>query len=321
MGKSTKSSSWICAVFLCLLINACIQGQSEKKTNESKALEIKGNLVFFYYPDLHSAEHFYTDILGLKKVLDYGFAKIYRMSLTSFIGLVDETKGMHDPEEPKTVTLSFLTREIDQWHHYLSDQGVKMRWPLKDASRHPTRGFVAYDPAGYFLEFEKFLDHPQNALLLEKLSKIEALFPEENQQTSRPVHLGIQANIVWLYYQDIPEAQAFYEQNFGFSLLVDQGFAKVYSSSPTAFIGLVDESEGLHRFTAQKGVNVAFLTDQIEDWFAHLETKGINIKDPLEEMENIPVRAFVGYDPAGYFIEFDQFLPDYRNRKILDLLH
>ena len=30
------------------------------------------------------------------------------------------------------------------------------------ATRYPTRGFVAYDPEGYSLEFETFLDHAQN---------------------------------------------------------------------------------------------------------------------------------------------------------------
>ena len=45
------------------------------------------------------------------------------------------------------------------------------RGPVRDATRHPTRGFVAYDPEGYFLEFERFLDHPQNAALLKALAR------------------------------------------------------------------------------------------------------------------------------------------------------
>lgn len=32
-------------------------------------------------------------------------------------------------------------------------------------------GLVAYDPEGYFLEFERFLDHPQNARLLDALKR------------------------------------------------------------------------------------------------------------------------------------------------------
>ncbi len=319
MGKTIKTA-WFWAFSVFLLFNGCQQEQREMEGSKSEILSIQSNLVFFYYPDLEEAEKFYGDVLGLEKVLDYGFAKIYRISQSTFIGLVDETKGMHDPSEPKTVTLSFVTQEIDQWYQYLKNQGVEIRNPLKDASRHPTRGFVAYDPAGYFLEFERFLEHSQNTSLLEQLAEVQTIYPRSEQKSSRPDNLGITANIIWLYYRDIPEAQAFYEANFGAKLLVDQGFAKVYSSSPSGFIGLVDEAQGLHRFTPKKAVNVSFLTDRIDEWYAHLQTKGIKIKDSLEALESIPVKAFVAYDPAEYFIEFDQFLKDPRNQRILQLL-
>ena len=32
------------------------------------------------------------------------------------------------------------------------------------------------------------------------------------------------------------------------------------------------------------------------------------------------IKAFVAYDPAGYYIEFDQFLEDRKNQRILKLL-
>jgi len=283
-------------------------------------LKIQANLVFFYYPDLDAAEQFYTGLLGLEKVLDYGFARICRISQSTYIGLVDETKGMHDPSDPKTVTLAFVTEEIDGWYDYLVEQGVEMRGPLGDALRHPTRGFVAYDPAGYFLEFERFLDHPQNVKLHAHLEGVKSVYPPEGQDTTRPAGLGIRASVFWLYYRDIPGAQEFYENVFGASRLVDQGFAKVYSSSASGFIGLVDEAQGLHRFSDKKAVNVSFFTDQIDEWYARFLEKGISIKDPLEDASGIPVRAFVGYDPAGYFVEFDTFLEDSRNTKILEYL-
>jgi catechol 2,3-dioxygenase-like lactoylglutathione lyase family enzyme len=287
---------------------------------KSEVLNIQANLVFFYYPDLEEAEKFYGNLLGFEKVLDYGFARIFQLSSSAFIGLVDETKGMHDPSEPKSVTLSFVTNEIDQWFRYLSDERVPMHRPLSESSRIPIKGFVALDPAGYFLEFETFAEHPQNALLHEHLAPTQALYPIPQQQTSRPADCGILANIIWLYYRDIPEAQAFYQDNFGFKLLIDQGFAKVYSSSKTGFIGLVDETQGLHRFTQEKGVNVCFLTDQIDAWYSHFQAKKVKIKDDLEEMESIPVKAFVAYDPGEYFIEFDFFLEDSKNQRIRELL-
>jgi catechol 2,3-dioxygenase-like lactoylglutathione lyase family enzyme len=288
--------------------------------NKSETLSIQANLVFYYYSDLQEAENFYGNLMGFEKVLDYGFAKIFRLSPSTFIGLVDETKGMHDPSEPKSVTLSFATNEIDQWYRYLSDQSIRIHRPLSDSSRIPIRGFVALDPAGYYLEFETFLEHPQNTLLHEHLASSQALYPLPQQETTRPSDCGILANIIWLYYKDIPEAQAFYQDNFGFKLLIDQGFAWVYSSSPTGFIGLVDESQGLHRYSAEKAVNVCFLTKQIDEWYDHLQAKKVKIKDSLEEAESIPVKAFVAFDPGNYFLEFDNFLEDPKNQRIRELL-
>jgi predicted enzyme related to lactoylglutathione lyase len=283
-------------------------------------LSIQANLVFFYYPDLGAAERFYTEVLGIEKVLDYGFAKICRISQSTYIGLVDADRGMHSPDEPKTVTLSFVTDEIDQWYAYLVAQGLEIKGTLHDATRHPTRGFVTYDPAGYFLEFERFLDHPQNAKLHERLKDIVSLYPVPDQNTTRPEGLGIRANVIWLYYRDVPAAQRFYEDVFGSALLVDQGFAKVYGSSGSGFIGLVDEAQGLHRFSEAKAVNVAFLTDEIDAWYGRFKEHGLDIKDPLEDATSIPVRAFVAYDTGGYFLEFDRFLQDPRNDRILGYL-
>jgi catechol 2,3-dioxygenase-like lactoylglutathione lyase family enzyme len=306
---------------LILLGIACSEEDALPGEEDSMAqLGIQANLVFFYYPDLDAAERFYTGLLGLEKVLDYGFARICRISESTYIGLVDETKGMHDPSEPKTVTLAFVTDEVDGWYDYLVEQGVEMRGPLGDATRHPTRGFVAYDPAGYFLEFERFLDHPQNVKLHAHLEGVESVYPPAGQETTRPAGLGVRASVFWLYYKDIPGAERFYEDVFGASQLVDQGFAKVYSSSTSGFVGLVDEAQGLHRFSEKKAVNVSFLTEEIDGWYARFREKGASIKDPLENAAAIPVRAFVGYDPAGYFIEFDMFLEDPRNIRILELL-
>lgn len=126
--------------------------------------------------------------------------------------------------------------------------------------------------------------------------------------------LSIQANLVFFYYPDFDEAERFYGDVLGLERVL------VYSSSPSGFIGLVDEIQGLHRFTPEKAVNVSFLTDQIDEWYTHLQVKRVKIKEQLENLESIPVKAFVGYDPAGYYIEFDQFLEDPKNKRILELL-
>lgn len=284
-------------------------------------LTIKANHIFLYYKNLARAQKFYEDILGLTRVLDFGFATIHQISPTSYVGLVDESKGMHKTTEPKTVTLSFITEEIDEWYRYLTDKNVGMHHPLKNATRHPTRGFIAYDPEGYFLEFETFLEQDQNDKLRYQLGKTKAIYPKKEQLTTRPEKLGVQGNIIWLYYKDLAAAQRFYEGVMGFELLTDQGFAKVFSSSKTGFIGLVDEAQGLHRFSEEKSVTVCFFTDDLKSWFSHLRKEGAKLHTTSIRIEGGAVENFVVYDPAGYYLEFDKFLDHKENQNIINTFH
>ena len=159
------------AVLMAAMGIAAAASAQEVKVAKPASLGVQANIVFLYYKDVPAAQRFYEDVIGLTLAVDQGFSKIYQVSPTSFIGLVDEAQGLHRASEAKAVTVSFVTEQIDQWYEYLQSKGVKMRGPMGNATRHPTRGFVAYDPEGYYLEFERFLDHPQNTRLLDALKK------------------------------------------------------------------------------------------------------------------------------------------------------
>ena len=103
-------------------------------------------------------------------------------------------------------------------------------------------------------------------------------------------------------------------------MIADQGFAKVYACSSTGYIGLVDEAQGLHRFSEEKAVTVSFISSQTDLWYSYLKERGLEMREALSDGESIPVRAFVTYDIAGYFLEFDWFYEDDKNKKILDYL-
>ncbi len=45
------------------------------------------------------------------------------------------------------------------------------------------------------------------------------------------------------------------------------------------------------------------------------------MRDPLNQSETIPVKAFVTYDVAGYFVKFDWFPEHEKNAKLLSLLN
>jgi predicted enzyme related to lactoylglutathione lyase len=133
------------------------------------SLGLQANITFLYYRDIPRAQRFYEDVLGLALTVDQGYSKIYRVSATSYVGLVDQAQGLHRSSEQKPVTLSFVTADVDAWYAYLRGKGVEMVHELANGTRQPTRGFVARDPEGYYLEFETFRDDPQNAVVRAQL--------------------------------------------------------------------------------------------------------------------------------------------------------
>lgn len=273
--------------------------------------------VFFYYEDVEAATAFYRDVLGFHVAADYGFAKIMQAAPKSFVTLVDHTKGMHSSEEPKTTAIALVTDQLDEWWEYISAQDIAMRsdnYTPRDGSAHD--GFVAIDPEGYFLEFERFNPHPENEALIPVLDETPTLFA--NPDSNVPEGLGFKATVIWFYYRDMQGIQRFYEDVLGFDLIVDQGWAKIYPVGPTSYFGLVDEQRGMHRYTEQKGVTMSFLTADLDGWYDYLSNSGrIEMRSPAIE-EEIPYRAFVAYDPEGYFLEWDIFNPVPANEKLLE---
>lgn len=159
---------------LAFVLSLAAAGAAERPAplQRPASLGVDATLVFLYYEDPERAQDFYEEVLGLELVVEQAFTHIYQISPTSFVGLVDEERGMHRASEAKAVTLSFITDEVDEWYEYLVSRGVPMRGPVRDSANHPTRNFVAYDPEGYFLEFETFLEDDENTRLLDALRRV-----------------------------------------------------------------------------------------------------------------------------------------------------
>jgi hypothetical protein len=134
-------------------------------------LGFKATILWFYYKDMAGIQNFYEGILGFDLMVDQGWAKIYPISPTGFFGPVDEQRGMHHFTEEKAVTLSIFTDNIEAWYDYMSTHnGIEMRSEeISDGERYRT--FVAYDPEGYYLEWDVFKDMPENKALNEAVEK------------------------------------------------------------------------------------------------------------------------------------------------------
>ncbi len=290
-------------------------------TNPYREFGITANNAFFYYDDVERAAEFYTDTLGVDLVADYDFAKILRLAGTSYLILVDAEMGMHSTDEPKSVALALLTDELEAWHEYLQGQDVEFRSELSVNPDGPHDGFVVLDPEGYLLEFERFNDHPENVDLTPQLAQLDSLYPPADRGATAPSDLGIKATVLWLYYADMDSIQAFYEEKFGLDLTVDQGWAKIYQTSPAGYIGLVDGERGMRDATETKAVTVSFFTDDIRGWFGYTrDEQAFELRSEAVSEADDRFLAFVGYDPEGYFLEFDTFLEHEANTELLEAM-
>ena len=123
-----------------------------------------------------------------------------------------------------------------------------------------------------------------------------------------PSELGIKSSITWLYHRNVLGMEEFYQNVLGLELVADQGWTKIYKVSETGFIGLVDERRGMNKFSEKKAVTVSFIIDDLDGWFDYV-SKNDSFELRSEEVSEGPdgkYRAFVGYGPEGYFLEFNQ---------------
>jgi len=299
-------------------INQLISQNSSFKTMFD--FGIRASNLFLYYKDLEKATKFYAETLGMELLSDYRMAKIFRMAAESYLILVDADEGMHTAEEPKTVALALLTDQLDEWYEYLKNQNVRIKYDYKPKNSGPHDGFVIYDPEGYLLEFERFYQHPENERFIPLLKGNATLLPSSDQKNSVPDGLGFHSTITWLYYKDILGMQNFYQDVLGLEMVADQGWTKIYQVTNSAFIGLVDERRGMHSFTEEKAVTLSFILDDLEAWYNYsVEHQPFELRSEMLEVDSQNrYKAFVGYDPEGYFMEFDAFYPHEDNTKLID---
>lgn len=128
--------------------------------------------------------------------------------------------------------------------------------------------------------------------------------------------LAVSANLTFFYYHDLAKAMAFYEDVLGLSLIVDQGFCKIYQITSHSLVGLVDSESGTHKPSPAKPVILSFVTPEVDAWYDYLQGKGVPMLHPLGSSERIGVRGFMALDPEGYTLEFESFLDQPRNAEI-----
>jgi catechol 2,3-dioxygenase-like lactoylglutathione lyase family enzyme len=115
---------------------------------------VEGQVTFLYYEDLEEASRFYSEVLGLETSFELEWVKIFRLTPSSSVGLVNATGGAHRPSSDKPVMVSLVVapEEVDRWHAYLKSRGVDVGEAPKVGAAGNVKAFGFKDPAGYTLE-------------------------------------------------------------------------------------------------------------------------------------------------------------------------
>ncbi|NNM35190.1 MAG: hypothetical protein HKO53_19095 [Gemmatimonadetes bacterium] len=67
-------------------------------------------------------------------------------------------------------------------------------------------------------------------------------------------------------------------------------------------------------------MTLSFLTQDVEGWLDRAKALEVDLRTPDLTDESGRVRVFVGYDPEGYFLEWDTFLDVEGNERLMELL-
>lgn len=114
--------------------------------------------------------------------------------------------------------------------------------------------------------------------------------------------------IEFLYFDDLPAACAFFANTLALPLACDQGWCKIYKSSPSSYIGAVDRSRGACKATTRDGVLTSMVILNFEEMHKRLEDLGIQFEHPPHYSEALEIKSMMFIGPEGYKFEVEEFL-------------
>ena len=231
---------------------------------------VEEQVTHLYYSDLEEAIKFYEVSLGLPKSDESKF----QIGNDAFIKLHSNNDD-HPVGQNKSTAIALLTDQLPGWYEFLQSKDIPIKYTYKPKIGGPHDGFVALDPQGYLLEFEEFKQHPENELFMAVLEHA----PRINTAIDS---LKFYGSITWTYHNDVLKMQNFYEQILGFQMVADQGWTKIFQTSESGFIGLVDERRGMEDYSDEKSIEIEWGIENVEalnqyaseNWEEYLFTSG-----------------------------------------------
>ena len=119
---------------------------------------ISSLITFLYYENLTEAEKFFGTIMQLPVVEDEGWAKVYQISDTAFVGVVKESKKKQNPKCENAVLVTFCVEDVAGWYERLKENGVKIIKEVSICAELQIVNFFIKGPGNYMFEFIQYLD-------------------------------------------------------------------------------------------------------------------------------------------------------------------
>jgi hypothetical protein len=113
---------------------------------------ISSNITFLYYNDLNKASSFVEEVLSLPIVMNQGFAKIYRVTPSSFLGIVKK----ENREEQCDTLFSFTVDDVEYYHQIFKKKNVNHLTDIISFDI-PLKSFFFEDFEGHRFEYQQFI--------------------------------------------------------------------------------------------------------------------------------------------------------------------
>lgn len=141
-----------------ILILALLQSVTPAVAASTQPSPITGQMTFFYYNDLPRAAAFYERLLAVAPEPTPGWVRLYPLTATSTLGLVNATDGALRPGGDKSAMATIVVdgrAAVEAWHVRVESLGISIfqeRKLVKLDDRRSIYSFILHDPEGYALE-------------------------------------------------------------------------------------------------------------------------------------------------------------------------
>lgn len=112
------------------------------------------NITFLYYGDYQYGVTFIEEVIDLPLIMDQGFARVYQINTTSFVGIVDLAERK---QETGNTLLSLNTNDVQLEYTRIATKDVYELTDIKHFESIPLNSFFFQDKEGHRFEIQEFI--------------------------------------------------------------------------------------------------------------------------------------------------------------------